>query len=501
MGRKRRRFMPGQAIVIIKDKQWSVAVANTYAELISGLSGVSSLSPQTGMLFDLGYDQKYIEIDMTRMLFPLDIVFINSTQGVVGVMHNVQPGLTDVRLENEQLPGARCFLEINAGEAEGIEAGDSVNIQGYTQPAQFNVNTLINFMGIAMILFMMMRVVGQALEEPTPILLPQAKSAEYEFKPGEIVIYKGERVRVSEQIGDRVNIFIPSRQELVWVKPEALEKMTEGKPQTTSNYDKELTQLRRDFREGAISEENYMRAVKEILARKHKPYQSDVSATKRYEFFPEEVRKLLPPIGSTGEERDPMVWVKFFTPWANWTWYGIEFDGKDIFFGWVVGLEKEFGSFSLSELQSLRGPGDLKIERDIYFKPQRISEVMKLHGEYLATAVIPTKQQGKYVKIIAPGKTYLTIGSVVTREELELENKKARERGEQPATAEVWEGGKPMMIRPKVIPTEKTRAQPDKLEYLADSPEFLTQTIDSTGYRDKLDTTFQEAIRRSKGLK
>jgi hypothetical protein len=183
------------------------------------------------MLFDLGADYKTIQIDMTRMLFPLDIIFINSTQGVVGVMHNVQPGETDVRLENEQLPGARCFLEINAGEAEGIEAGDFVNIQGYTQPAQFNVNTLINFMGIAMILFMMMRVVGQALEEPTPILLPQAKSAEYEFKPGEIVIYRGERVRVSEQIGDWVNIFIPSRQELVWVKPETLEKIEgEAKP-------------------------------------------------------------------------------------------------------------------------------------------------------------------------------------------------------------------------------------------------------------------------------
>jgi len=49
------------------------------------------------------------------------------------------------------------------------------------------------------------------------------------FKSGEIVRYKGEKVRVSEQIGDRVNIFIPSRQELVWVKPEALERI-EGEP-------------------------------------------------------------------------------------------------------------------------------------------------------------------------------------------------------------------------------------------------------------------------------
>lgn len=59
----------------------------------------------------------------------------------------------------------------------------------------------------------------------------------------------------------------------------------------------------------------------------------------------------------------------------------MEFDGEDTFFGWVVGLEKEFGSFSLSELQSVTGPMGLKIERDIYFEPQPISQVMKEHGE------------------------------------------------------------------------------------------------------------------------
>jgi len=57
-------------------------------------------------------------------------------------------------------------------------------------------------------------------------------SVEGKFKPGEIVLYKGERVRVSEQIGDRVNIFIPSRQELVWVTPDKLERI-ERLPQVT----------------------------------------------------------------------------------------------------------------------------------------------------------------------------------------------------------------------------------------------------------------------------
>ncbi|GAI02654.1 unnamed protein product, partial [marine sediment metagenome] len=53
--------------------------------------------------------------------------------------------------------------------------------------------------------------------------------------------------------------------------------------------------------------------------------------------------------------------------------------------------------------------------------------------------------------------------------------------------------------QPAVIPTEPRRRRESELEYFADSPEFLTQTIDSTGYRSKLDTTFQEAIARVKG--
>lgn len=129
--------MPGQAVVSIDGKQWAVSVASTLPEITAGLSGLESIPQGTGMLFDLGADYKQIQIDMTRMLFPLDIIFINSTQGVVGVMHNVQPGWTDVRFENDILPGARCFLEVNAGEAEGIEYRDNVSISMEEVQPQF----------------------------------------------------------------------------------------------------------------------------------------------------------------------------------------------------------------------------------------------------------------------------------------------------------------------------------------------------------------------------
>ena len=90
----------------------------------------------------------------------------------------------------------------------------------------------------------------------------------------------------------------------------------------------------------------------------------------------EEVRKTMPPLYSTEHEKDPLARLKFFTPWTNWTWYATEFDGEDTLFGLVDGFERELGYFSLSELESVTGPGGLRIERDLYFTPTPLS---KLH--------------------------------------------------------------------------------------------------------------------------
>ena len=71
-----------------------------------------------------------------------------------------------------------------------------------------------------------------------------------------------------------------------------------------------------------------------------------------------------------------IVFVKFFTPDSNWSWYATEFDGKDTFFGLVDGMVKELGYFSLAELENLRGPYGLKVERDLYFLPAKLKSLM-----------------------------------------------------------------------------------------------------------------------------
>ena len=87
------------------------------------------------------------------------------------------------------------------------------------------------------------------------------------------------------------------------------------------------------------------------------------------------LKRTLPPLHSQDNELDPMIVAKFFTPDAQWTWYVIEFDGEDLFFGYVVGIFPELGYFLLSELEQIRGVLGLPVERDLWFEPCRLSAI------------------------------------------------------------------------------------------------------------------------------
>jgi hypothetical protein len=101
--------------------------------------------------------------------------------------------------------------------------------------------------------------------------------------------------------------------------------------------------------------------------------------------LPPELAAQLPPIASERYAADPMVRMKFFTPDAEWTWYVVEGSreeetGDFLFYGFVVGPYPEWGSFRLSELESVRGWRRLPVERDFYFEPQRFSEIREIRG-------------------------------------------------------------------------------------------------------------------------
>ena len=76
---------------------------------------------------------------------------------------------------------------------------------------------------------------------------------------------------------------------------------------------------------------------------------------------------------------EPMVYAKFFLPGTGWTWYvteGSEQEGDFLFFGFVFGLESEFGYFLLSELESVRTKLGFPVERDLHFREGKLTDVV-----------------------------------------------------------------------------------------------------------------------------
>ncbi len=92
------------------------------------------------------------------------------------------------------------------------------------------------------------------------------------------------------------------------------------------------------------------------------------------------IRKKLPKIYDTESiplEEKPII-CKFFNPIGSGNWYVIEGEQKEddfIFFGLVDLQEQEFGYFSLKELESIRLPLGMKIERDIHFEDYKIKDI------------------------------------------------------------------------------------------------------------------------------
>jgi len=86
------------------------------------------------------------------------------------------------------------------------------------------------------------------------------------------------------------------------------------------------------------------------------------------------ILKKIPPLHKKDSLRilDAKIMVKFFTPWTNFTWYATEYDPETkTFFGLTDGAVKELGYFTLSELEKIKGPWGLKVERDMHFEPTK----------------------------------------------------------------------------------------------------------------------------------
>ena len=102
-----------------------------------------------------------------------------------------------------------------------------------------------------------------------------------------------------------------------------------------------------------------------------------LSGKRKHQLLTQELRGKLPTLlDQPLEGQELIAQVKFFSPYSNWTWYAIEFDGDDTFFGLVHGFEMEYGYFSYSELETLTVFGGVPaVERDLHWSPRPAKEI------------------------------------------------------------------------------------------------------------------------------
>ena len=116
-------FPPGRAPVLVP-----VELARTAAERSRGLMYRKHLDADAGMLFLFEQPQQ-LTFWMRNTYVPLDMIFIEPSMRILGIVENAEP-LTDT---SRSVPGQSQFvLEVNAGfsRQHGLGPGTAVRFQG-----------------------------------------------------------------------------------------------------------------------------------------------------------------------------------------------------------------------------------------------------------------------------------------------------------------------------------------------------------------------------------
>ena len=100
------------------------------------------------------------------------------------------------------------------------------------------------------------------------------------------------------------------------------------------------------------------------------------------ELLPKEIESVLPRISDQEGNKNPTVYAVFQFPLSGWIWFVTEGDSYEddiCFFGYVVGLEREWGYFCVSELESVDINGN-KVCRSEDHVPRPLSACLQQYG-------------------------------------------------------------------------------------------------------------------------
>jgi len=178
---------------------------------------------------------------------------------------------------------------------------------------------------------------------------------------------------------------------VIELEPEQVELLTppipacESDPISRKEQAEHMAQFLGVLASGLSIPANHIIALGDTSAVEKAKKAIDNNRIRGMKLLPKEIREKLPALYSQdGKGGKAIAYVKFFTPYAAWTWYATEGEpvknesGAEVdfqFFGLVEGLEKELGYFMLSELEAIRGQMGLPVEQDLYWQPKTLQDI------------------------------------------------------------------------------------------------------------------------------
>jgi len=449
--------MAGQATVAIADRQWGVDVALTPWELAQGLGGIPGIPAETGMLFDMGYEQ-VIGVTTAPMLFPLDIAFLSQDLVVTEVYRDVEPGL----LLNSASP-ACFFLEVNAGELEGVEAGATavltlIPLQEVAQGPSW-ASAMNGFAGMLILVVLLSSVVRSAApaalpETLEPRLLPHTRPARKPTRHDVAVHSWEERDRLGIWITDSGT----DKTLAEWWDDDARQMFEDGffKPGTTRNQ--EITG--KAFEESVLDYGEYIGILALAASPSVQPLPSSdgpvAALVEKWSKAKRNSALALKDIEALSNKHDITDCKEALLEYRDLdrSDYG---DAEE----YQEARDEAWEAFMecLESLSAEEGEEEEEAKRRCSVCGKDMNPVDAIMGKVCGACT--REQHRRTVKGLPP-----------------LPDKYASTR----PVARKPDGG----LKPG-------------LEYLADSPELLAWTIEDIGYRDRIDTAFTEAIARARG--
>ncbi|MDD4985064.1 MAG: DUF192 domain-containing protein [Dehalococcoidales bacterium] len=500
--------MTGQAVVRIKDGEWLVSLAVTPWEMEQGLGGLPELQPGTGMLFDLGIEQT-IHVTTIPMLFPLDIAFLSEELTVTEVYRNVEPGY----LVTSTQP-ARYFIEVNAGELEGIAPGETVSVDllpfEETPVAPDWLSMMFSLAGFLLLGTLTVNIArdftGNAFEEPEekPAFLPQVSSrkstAGYEMerdRMGNIILTR------SDDPKKDVFLQFESDKELVYdLLKKAEKKGLDAGWKIKIKRSEPRTSVLDELWESSVQPQRLPSTVK-------KPARHDIKVDTWQErdrlgiwLTDKRTNKVIAEWWDDGARQ--MFEDGFFKPGMirQQAITGHDFEESVMAYAESVGILTPTISPAVKPSSSGDTPVVDLVEK--WSKAKRNSTLALKDLEAISQRYDITDCKEALLEYrdidrsdYSDAEEYQEARDEAWEAFIEcLESLSGEEETEGEEKDERETSGKARAVTPEQPRPPHLK---NKLEFLPDSPEFLAYTIDDIGYRDRIDSAFLDAITRARG--